>query len=195
MKKIAVTVTFLISLFVLAACSSSTKVSSSRAEEQSKAQPMVVISSAEPVDVLPAFTTFTWNEQYSAVLSAADNTEKSAVKAFIRNELSTYLQSKGYRYQADANQADVVIGFLFASQDTVADTTMQARFGLLPSRKRGYKEGTLLFTLLDSELQKVYWRSALPGGKGLKKEVDEQNRDYMQVILHAMLGGFPQAGS
>jgi hypothetical protein len=199
MKKIALTVSFLISLFVLAACSSTSKQQAAQVAEQSNAQRMLVISSAEPADVLPAFVTFSWNEQYSAVLSAADSAQKSSVNDFIRNEVMTYLQKKGYQYQADASKADVVIGFLLALQDSVADNGLQERFGLLPSRKknmvrRGYKEGTFLLTVLDAELKKVYWRSALLGGSALKKEITEQNRDYMQVILHSMLGGFPKAG-
>jgi hypothetical protein len=198
MHKIAVTLSFLISLFVLTACSSLSKQQAAQIEEQSKAQRMMVISSAEPADVLPAFVTFSWNEQYSTVLSAADNAQTSAVKAFIRNEAVTYLQKKGYRYQADASQADVVIGFLFALQDTAADKTLQARFGLLPSRKnivkRGYQEGTLLLTVLNTELTKVYWRSALLGGSGLQEEVNEKNGEYMQMLLYSMLGGFPKAG-
>ena len=132
MKQIAVTVTFLLSFFVLAACSSSPEMQAQQVQQQKEKERMTVVSSAAPADVLPAFKTFTWNEDYNRVLSAVNGKEESEIKAYIRRQLITYLNSKGYRYQPDPAQADVVFGFLFALEDDIADQTIQDKFGLVP---------------------------------------------------------------
>ena len=198
MKKIAVTLAYLLSLVALAACSSSPQEPSQQGKAVERAARMVVVSSAKPADVLPAFTYFTWNDGYNSVLSAADDKQADAVQAYIRQELITYLKKKGYQYQPDPAQADVVFGFLFALEDASADKAIQAKFGLLPavnrSRAPGYKKGTLLFTVLDTGLKKVYWRSALQGLADLEKERQNANSTRMQKILDIMLGGFAKAG-
>ena len=192
MKKIAVTVSLLVSLFALAACSSSP---SEPQIEQVKVERMTVVSSAEPAEVLPAFTTFTWNDSYNPVLSAVNDKQKNAVKTYIRDEVITYLKTKGYRYQADPAQADMVIGFLFALEDARADKTIRSKFGYLPGMtKSGYKKGTFLLTVLDAQLKNVYWRSAVQGFVDLEKDRQNENGVRMQNILEIMMGGFPKAG-
>lgn len=197
MNKIAVTAGLLISLVALAGCSSSVEAPLQQVAEPKKAQRMRVVSSAKAADVLPAFSTFTWNEEYNYVLSAANDNQEEQVKAYIRSELLTYLKSKGYQYQPDPVQADVVIGFLFALDDAIAGKTVQEKFGLLPGldkSRRGYGKGTLLLEVLDAELKKVYWRSALQGFVDLEKDRQDINGVRMQNILEIMLGGFPKAG-
>ena len=199
MKKIAVAVALLVTLVALAACSSSTQVPSQQDKEPESSERIVVVSSASPADVLPAFTTFTWNDGYHSVLSAVNEQQEEAVKGYIREQIIAYLQTKGYRYQSDPGQADVVFGFLVALEDAVADKIMLNRFGLPPAQNqgrsvRGYQEGTLLLTVLDTGLQKVYWRSAVLGLVDLEKEQQDIYSDRMQRILEIMLGGFPKAG-
>ena len=197
MKKIVVTVAVLVSLVSLVACSSSPEVQSQQAKKPESVERMVVVSSAKPAEVLPAFTTFTWNDGYNPVLSAVNNKQENAVQAYIREELITYLKTKGYQYQPDPIQADVVIGFLFALEDSTADQATQNKFGLLPvlhKNQAGYEKGSFLITVLDTQLKKVYWRSALQGFVDLEKDKNAQNTKRMQLILQLMLGGFPKAG-
>lgn len=195
MKKMAVTLACLISLVALGACSSSVQEQTQQAKVQKKAERMTVVSSAEPAEVLPAFTTFTWNDGYNPVLSAVNDKQKNAVKTYIRDEVITYLKTKGYRYQADPDQADMVIGFLFALQDARADKTIRSKFGSLPGiTKSGYKKGTFLLTVLDAQLKNVYWRSAVQGLVDLEKDRQDVNSVRMQNILEIMMGGFPKAG-
>ena len=192
MKKIVVAVALFISWITLSGCSSSP---SEPQREAVQLQPMTVVNSGEPMKVLPAFTTFTWNDGYNHILSAVDNQQAYALKYYIREQIITYLKTKGYRYQADPAQADVVLGFLFALQDTRANRMIQSQFGSLPGMaKFGYKKGTLLITVLDSELKKVYWRSAVQGFVDLEKERQDANNLAMQNILEIMMGGFPKAG-
>ncbi|MCW8996521.1 MAG: DUF4136 domain-containing protein [Psychromonas sp.] len=199
MKNIVLTVVLLISLIALAACSSLPKPQPVQA--QNNAARMIVVNSGKPAEVLPAFTTFSWNDEYSVVLSAPDEQQENALRAYIRNELIAYLKTKGYQYQPDPSQADVVIGFLFAQENTFADKTTQSKFGVLPNMQRkgvskpGYKKGTLLLAVLNADLNKVYWRSALQGFAGLETEMQDVNSMRMQSILAVMLGGFPKAGS
>ena len=199
MKKIALIINLFFAVAVLTACSSATKDKTEKVKtEKVKAERMLVITSAEPAKVLPAFTTFTWDDSYSAVLSATTHNQKGAVKAYIREQLIAYLKTKGYRYEPIAMQADVVVGFLFALEDTVADKSMKDRFGILPTNKPTarpiYKQGTLLLTVLDSQLEKAYWRSALLGFVDLEDLLDAPDQERMQVILDSMMGGFPKAG-
>lgn len=195
MKKIALIFVSLISSIVLVACSSQPQ-----PNLQKTAERMTVLSSAKPAAVLPAFTTFTWNDQYNQVLSAVNNKEETSVKAYIRRELTTYLNSKGYRYQPDPAQADVVIGFLFALEDELADKAILDKFGLLPGLSKTtaleprYAKGTFLLSVLDNELKKVYWRSALQGFVDLEQDQQAGNSERMQRILQIMMGGFPKAG-
>ena len=91
-----------------------------------------------------------------------------------------------------------MIGFLYALKDTPASQSLQNRFGLLPSNKPvlkpNYPQGTLLLNVLDSSLDKVYWRSALLGFKDLQEQAHLNRKGRMQVLLHSMLGRFPKAG-
>lgn len=196
MKKIAVIICLLTSIFVLSACSSTVKKDESKVK--TKEQRMLVVTSAEPSKVLPAFTTFAWDDDYSEVLSSATPTQKSEIENYIRQELINYLKTKGYQYQPSAVQADVVIGFLYAVQDVPVNKSLQSRFGVLPSSKPvlrpSYPKGTLLVNVLDTQLQKVYWRSALLGFDDLEQQASLNRQGRMKVVLHSMLGRFPQAG-
>jgi hypothetical protein len=198
MKKFAVTVCFLTSLFVLAACSTTVTKEQEEQKVQKKEQRMLVVTSAEPSKVLPAFTTFAWDEDYSEVLSPANPTQKSEIQNYIRQELINYLKTKGYKYQKVGVQADVVIGFLYAVEETPVNKYVQSRFGLLPSSKPvmkpSYPKGTLLVNVLDTDLQKVYWRSALLGFEDLDQQANLNRQGRMKILLHSMLGRFPQAG-
>lgn len=200
MKKIITRTSLLVSLFLLSACSGLTNVPDSQpVAKQDKSERIIVISSAKPAKVLPAFTTFSWNDKYNRVLSAADNLQRNQVKASIREQLITYLKTKGYQYQPIAGKADVTIGFLFAIQDTLAKEELIEKFGLPPSRSKnrvvkGYKQGTLFLTVLDTQENKVYWRSMMQGVNGLTEKLENMDSNYLQFLLHKMMGGFPKAG-
>ena len=198
MKKIVVVTYLLMSIFVLSACSSIVKKEQEESKVQKKEQRMLVVTSAEPSKVLPAFTTFAWDDDYSEVLSPTNPTQKNEIKNYIRQELINYLKTKGYKYQSVGVQADVVIGFLYAVQETSVNKSLQSRFGLLPSNKPvlkpHYPKGTLLVNVLDTDLQKVYWRSALLGFNDLDKQANLNRQGRMKILLHSMLGRFPQAG-
>ncbi|WP_435236397.1 DUF4136 domain-containing protein [Psychromonas sp. PT13] len=198
MKNIAVITCLLTSLFVLSACSSTSEKEQEVSKVEKKEQRMLVVTSAEPSKVLPAFTTFAWNDDYSEVLSPDTSTQQIEVQNYIRQELIDYLETKGYQYQPVGVQADVVIGFLYALKDTPATQSLQSRFGLLPSNKAvlkpSYPQGTLLLNVLDSPLEKVYWRSALLGFKDLQEQAHLNRKGRMQILLHSMLGRFPKAG-
>jgi len=201
MNRIVLSLSLFISLMVLSACSSSpSKAQLPAAEAQRTAPRMTLVSSGKPADVLPAFTSFAWSDQYNRVLAVANSDNQQAIKSYIRNELITYLQSKGYQYQADPMQADMVIGFLFAFEDDIADKTIQEKFGLVPGPKNNaqsvprYHQGTLLLAVLDADLKKVYWRSAMLGFVDLEKDKNDPSTHKMQQILHLMMGAFPKAG-
>jgi len=196
MKKMVLVLSFIASFFVLTGCSSSVE----QVEQQRKASRMTVVSSAKPVDVLPAFKTFTWNEEYSRVLSAINEDSERDIQQYIRNEIIRYLKTKGYEYQPDPIQADVVIGFLFALEDDLADQKIQDKFGLLPGissqgiTDKRYEKGSVLLAVLDTRLEQVYWRSAMQGFVDFEKDKNDDDTDKMQTVLGMMMGGFPQAG-
>ncbi|WP_028864707.1 DUF4136 domain-containing protein [Psychromonas aquimarina] len=197
MKKFALLVSVFASLFTLSACS----VSTPEAEIQEKAeQRLTIVSSGKPQEVLPAFTSFTWNDEYSRVLSAVNDSNEKEVKAHIRSEIIRYLKTKGYVYQPDPIQADVVIGFLFALENDVADQAIEDKFGLLPGlsnkpfENTRYEKGTLLLAVLDTDLRQVYWRSAMQGFVDLEKDKNDKSAQRMQKVLHYMMGDFPPAG-
>ncbi|MFT5758597.1 MAG: hypothetical protein ACI9LM_003343 [Alteromonadaceae bacterium] len=196
MKKRLFALSFIISFFVLTGCSSSVE----KVDQQRKANRMTVVSSAKPADVLPAFKSFTWNEEYSKVLSAINDDSEKDIQQYIRNEIIRYLKTKGYVYQPDATQADVVIGFLFALEDDLADQKIQDKFGLLPGinssgiTDKRYAKGSLLLAVLDAKLEQIYWRSAMQGFVDFEKDKQDENTDKMQTVLSMMIGDFPKAG-
>ncbi|GLS92491.1 hypothetical protein GCM10007916_35630 [Psychromonas marina] len=161
---------------------------------------MTVVSSGKPDKVLPAFKTFTWNEDYNRVLSAVNQQSKIEVKEHIRAEIIRYLKTKGYVYQPDPIQADVVIGFLFALEDDLADQQIQDRFGLLPGINNSditgkrYEKGTFLVAVLDNRAEFIYWRSAMQGFVDFENDRRDESTEHMQAVLDMMMGGFPQAG-
>ncbi len=181
-------------------CSSQTTTDAT-AQTQSKTQRLMIVSSGNPSDVLPAFTTYTWSDQYNQVLSGVAGQNQQQLKGYIRNQITTYLSSKGYQYRADPKQADIVVGFLFALEDDIADQTIQQRFGLLPGLTRSnvndprYEKGSLLLATLDNQEKTVYWRSAVQGFVDLEQDRMEAGSVRMQYILSMMLGDFPQAGN
>lgn len=181
-------------IFIISGCTSVP------VKEEHKENRMTVVSSANPAKVLPAFKTFTWNDDYSRVLSAVNSQSKIEVEEHIRSEIIRYLKTKGYVYQPDPIQADVVIGFLFALEDDLADQQIQDRFGLLPGVNRNaitdkrYEKGTFLLAVLDNKADLIYWRSAMQGFVDLENDRLDDSTDHMQQVLNLMMGGFPQAG-
>lgn len=165
---------------------------------KAKAQRITVVSSGKPADVLPAFTTYTWSKENSRVLSGVGDQSKEKLKGYISEEIKKYLSTKGYEYRENPKQADVIVGFLFALENSAADEKIQEKFGLLPglatSGMKGtrYEKGSLLLAVFDNEEKETYWRSAVQGFVDLEKDSESAKR--MQEILSMMLGGFPGAG-
>ena len=193
MKKI---ITFIISIFFLSACSHHTE----NEVSEVKAQRITIVSSASPKSALPAFTTFSWDEKYSKVLSATDAANEAEIKTHIKAGIIRYLATKGYVYQPDPIQADVIIGFLFALEDDIADKSIQRNFGMLPGVNsdgvdhKNYKKGSLLLAVLDNRLAHVYWRSAAQGFVDFKNDKSEPKIDRLQYIFSMMMGDFPKSG-
>ena len=187
----------MVSVFLISGC---TTVPMEQTEQEYKASRMTVVSSAKPEKVLPAFKTFTWNDDYSHVLSAVNQQSKIEVKEHIRSEIIRYLKTKGYVYQPDPIQADVVVGFLFALEDDLADQQIQNRFGLLPGvndsvvTDKRYEKGTFLVAVLDNRAELIYWRSAMQGFVDFENDRKDASTDHMQTVLDMMMGGFPRAG-
>jgi len=167
-------------------------------QEVNEAQRLIVVSSGDPSAVLPAFETYSWSDDYNRVLSAVGGHDDQELKGYIREQIQVYLSTKGYQYQPDPQKADVVIGFLFALEDAIADKTIQQRFGLLPGLQREtvndprYEKGSLLLAVLDNQEKTIYWRSAVQGFVDLQE--DQTNSERIQGILSMMLGDFPIAG-
>jgi hypothetical protein len=186
----------MVSLFLLNACTSH----EDEAINAAKVQRLTIVSSGSPRDALPAFNTFSWRDQYSQVLSATDDKNASEIKEHIKSGIIKYLKTKGYVYQPDPIQADLVIGFLFALEDDIADKEIQQRFGLLPGvhsngiDTNSYKKGSLLLAVLDNRLTQVYWRSAMQGFVELEKDKNDPTTERLQYILSMMMDDFPNAG-
>lgn len=200
MKKATLLLSLIASLGLLVGCSSSIDPISIEPLEERKMSRMTVVSSARPVDVLPAFKSFTWNDGYSQVLSAVNENSEQDIQQYIRNEIIRYLHTKGYTYQSDPIQADVVIGFLFALEDDLADQQIQDKFGLLPGisshsvSNARYEKGSLVLAVLDTRLEQVYWRAAMQGFVDFEKDRSNADTEHMQTVLKLMMRGFPEAG-
>lgn len=186
------------SIFVLSGCSSSVK---EVEENDSDSEPkMMVVSSAKPSEVLPAFTSFTWSDEYSLVLSVDSVEEQKDVQSYIRNEVIRYLGKKGYQYQADPLKADVTIGYLFSLEDNLANQAIQEKFGLLPNviksgvTDKRYEKGSFLVMVLDNKLAQIYWRSGVQGYVGFEVDKNNHKSNVMQIVLSLMMGDFPLAG-
>lgn len=199
MRKMVLLFGLLVFGFSLSGCTVSPE-TETESEMQKQAARITLVSSASPRDALPAFTNFTWNNEYNLVLSADDNKSEQRFKAYVRSEIIRYLATKGYVYQADPAQAEVVLGFLFALKDDRADAGIQTKFGLLPRLRAAkvnpprYTQGTVMLNVISADLKKVYWRSAMQGLKDLEKMPDDKTGERMQSVLGFMLGNFPPAG-
>jgi hypothetical protein len=201
MKKTFLLVAVLLAGLSIAGCSSpSSKAESQQAKMDNKEDRITLVSSANPPDVLPAFTYFTWDNEYNQVLSAEDYKGEEQFKAYIRREIIRYLETKGYVYQANPMQADVVLGFLVALKDDNANAGVQKRFGVLPRlhatkvNSPRYEQGTLMLNVLSADLKKVYWRSAMQGVTDLEKMQGDITSERIQSVLDIMMGNFPPAG-
>jgi|GEM_PF-2477191 len=202
MRKMVLLVGLLVAYLSLSGCSaSSPEAKLQQAVMQKQAQRITLVSSASPKDVLPAFTNFTWNNEFSQILSGADNNRsEQRFQTYIRSEIISYLATKGYVYQADPTKAEVVLGFLFALEDDRANARIQQNFGLLPGLRAvkvnspRYKQGTVMLNVISADLKKVYWRAAMQGIKDLEKMQDDKTGERMQSVLDIMMGNFPSAG-
>jgi len=199
MKKTAFLITmFSFQLFLLGCASEPQKVDNIQVEVAN--QPLMMISSGKPSTLLPAFTTYTWSSQYNRILFGPIQGDETQLQTYIRSELISYLNSKGYVYQKNAQKADVIIGFVFALEDDVGNQNLQKKFGLLPGviRQRNnqprYKKGSFILGVLDRESDKTYWRSAVTGFTEFEKDVANKETSRLPLILKMMLGDFPIAG-
>ena len=196
MIKMVHVLSIIASFFIITGCSSSVE----EVDQERKASRMTVVSSAKPAEVLPAFKSFTWNEDYSRVLSAVNDDSEREIQQYIRDEIIRYLETKGYVYQPDPIQADVVIAFLFALEDDLADQKIQQKFGLLPGissaniTDKRYEKGSFLLAVLDTRIETIYWRSAMQGFVDFEKDRGDKSTNNMQTVLGMMMGDFPQAG-
>jgi len=164
---------------------------------------LVIINSGKPSAVLPAFTTYAWNAQYNRVLFGPVISHEGQLKAYIKSEVANYLKSKGYQHERDPESADVVIGFVLAVDDDVANAKIESKFGLLPGTVRHrvtdarYKKGTFVLAILDSQLDKTYWRTAVLGLNDFATSEGEPVKptdSRLPALLPVMLNGLPQAG-
>lgn len=200
MKKIYLLFIFIGLQISLLGCSSpATQIE--EAQLQGKAHRLTIVSSGKPSAVLPAFTTYTWSERSSIVLSGVSGQDEKQLQGYIREQIQIYLTTKGYQYRENPKQADVIVGFLFALEDDIADQSIQNKFGLLPGLTRHaiddprYEKGSLLLAVLDNEDKEIYWRSAVQGFVDLDKDNnDGTSAERLQTILQLMLGDFPSAG-
>ncbi|TEW44748.1 DUF4136 domain-containing protein [Psychromonas algicola] len=199
MKKITLILTMIgFQLLLLGCTAKPSEVKSSQVEELN--QPLMIISSGKPSTLLPAFTTYTWSSQYNRILFGPVKSDEKELQTYIRSELISYLNSKGYVYQKNAQQADVIIGFVFALEDDVANQKLQNKFGLLPgvirsrSNQPRYNKGTFILGVLDRESDKTYWRSAVQGFTGFENDVANKETSRLPIILKMMLDDFPRAG-
>lgn len=196
MKKILILMNIVVSIFILSGCNSTVE----EVPQERKSNRITVVSSGKPVEMLPAFKTYRWSDEYSMVLSTVNDQSKADVKQYIHNEIIRYLKTKGYVYQPDPVQADVVIGFLFALEDDLADQQIQDRFGLLPGintsdvTSKRYEKGSFLLAVLDNREKLIYWRSAMQGFVDFERDRTDDSIDHMQKVLDMMMNGFPKAG-
>ena len=168
---------------------------------QAPVQHLTLVTSGKPASVLPAFTTYTWSPQYNRILFGTRQGSEKELQTYIRTELTHFLSKKGYRYQRDSEQAEVVIGFLFALGNDIANQSLQNKFGLLPGviRTRAneprYKKGSFVLAIIDNKKNKTYWRAGVEGFMNFEDEAEDKETSRLPRILTMMLSGFPEAGS
>ncbi|WP_417697272.1 DUF4136 domain-containing protein [Psychromonas sp.] len=181
---------------VLVGCSSTPVVKEVKVSEP---EPLTLVSSGKPSKVLPSFTTYSWDDDYNFVLAKEEAT-MLVLTPYIRQQIEQYMRTKGYQLVDNPDQAEMVIGFLFAADDVVANNQVEQRFGLVPGtvREKGldprYKKGAFMLSALDNRGKKIYWRAALKGFTQLERDKAINKGTQMQYILSMMLGDFPEAG-
>ncbi|MGJ8580951.1 MAG: DUF4136 domain-containing protein, partial [Psychromonas sp.] len=116
-------------------------------------EPLVLVSSGKPSKVLPAFTTYSWNDDYNFVLAKEEAT-MLVLTPYIREQIEMYMSDKGYKLVGQGERSEIVIGFLFAADDVIANNQVEQRFGLIPGtvRHKGsdprYNKGSLILSAL-----------------------------------------------
>ena len=189
--------------FFLLGCTHNASVTTNHTEtakESNKDPALIMVSSGKAHLLLPAFTTYTWSPEYNRILFGNKKNNEIKLQKYIREEIISYLKQKGYLYEENPEQADVIIGFLFAIKDDVGNKKLQQRFGLLPSVIRNrvntprYQEGTFILAVLDNKGSKTYWRGGVKGLLNLEKEVKSKNNPLFPNVINLLLDDFPFAG-
>ncbi|MFO6425476.1 DUF4136 domain-containing protein [Motilimonas sp. KMU-193] len=182
-------------LTLLVACSKSETTSEDSANNN--LQRTTIVSDATPKQSIPISKSYTFADKVNVVV-ADPRLDQQQVQEEIRNAIAAVMQEKGYTYQPELAQADLVMGFVLALESAVTDQQLIAKFGLSPglmsiASDGRYEKATLVLGAMATDTETIYWKSMLQGFADFERDRKESER-RIDLLVAQMLSDLPQAG-
>ncbi len=180
---------------LLAACSKSETTAVEAASKD--VQRTTIVSDATPKQSIPISKSYTFVDQVNVVV-ADPRLDQQQVQEEIRNAIAAVMQEKGYTYEPELAQADLVMGFVLALESGVSDEQLIAKFGLSPglvsiSHDGRYEKATLVLGAMATDTETIFWKSMLQGFADFERTQQESER-RVDGLVAQMLAELPKAG-
>jgi hypothetical protein len=151
-----------------------------------------VIASASPAFATPTGPVLHW---YSDLVWSGDVSETSDDSASVLTRaLEQELGKKGYRFTAQASDADYDVLAVAVLGDIAAHPEIEQLFRLYPSLRGGgsYESGNVLFAVAPAGTTEIVWRGAIEVFTG-EQFSDEIRHLRIRKASEMLLGSIPPA--
>ena len=154
-------------------------------------------SSVSGFTVIPG-SNFAWHEQ-GRELVQDDRMPESGLQSAIEETIRTQLTSLGFRFNDNADEADLLMAYTAATESNLSDEELLRRFGLVPGYlapedgAMSYERGALVLYLIDPSNGLLVWRCAAQTLIDFEAQ-PEVRRQRIEAGVASMLDTLPIAG-
>lgn len=158
-----------------------------------QATPFSVVATGDSNFNASQAQTFSWSSSMQE-LTGVPRLNEVALRDMLKDSISRNLNAKGYRYQGEQGQGDLVVGYSVSLDDSEMNSDAARRSGVIPSLNfstpdpEKYEKGTIVIEVTQSANGIVAWRSALQGFSIIDLE-DADRRKRLDGMVARMLSG------
>ena len=135
------------------------------------------------------------------VVNVGDEIQTEQLKLRMRGAISAVMQAKGYHQVSASELPDLLIGYGVALGDTMSDSEILQRVGLVPGVSvqgvdmSRFEKGSVLLLVFDPKLRAPSWRMLAQGFAPLERDntlAERQADERLARVINKMLGNLPQ---
>jgi hypothetical protein len=155
----------------------------------------------DPVNDFSGYQSFTWLSENPMKVGKALNQPQESLQPTLMAAIRANLEAIGYRYEADASSADVLLSFTVGSREKIGPEAYPSEYSGAGGRGgwatayygghagAAYTQGVLAIDVFDASDQQPVWH----GVAG--KRIDEEDRENMTRVINeivaSILDDFP----